>query len=209
MSTEYPKIKTLFVRDEATHKVHVGELRNPIYGLIKEWEWTEKIDGTNIRIIWDGAKITFGGRTESAQIPAKLLNWLNAQIHAEALYTTFGDTPAVVFGEGYGAGIQKGGNYSPEQRLIVFDVLVEGRWWLDRENTADVAGKLGLKIVPYWGTASLEDAVEAVRAGFASPLALDTIGEEVYAEGLVGRTAQPLFDKHGDRLIVKIKTRDF
>jgi len=65
--------------------------------------------------------------------------------------------------------------------------------------------KLGLDVVPFIGEMSLEEATEMVRAGFPSRLN----GGQVQAEGLVGRTAEPLFDKKGSRLIVKLKTKDF
>lgn len=26
------------------------------------WHWTEKVDGTNIRVIWDGHRVSFGDR---------------------------------------------------------------------------------------------------------------------------------------------------
>jgi len=67
---EYPKIETLFNRDEKTFKVYPDQLRNSVYGIIKTWQFTEKIDGTNIRIIWNDGKLTFGGRSDNAQIPA-------------------------------------------------------------------------------------------------------------------------------------------
>lgn len=207
---EYPKIETLFNRDEKTHKVYPDQLRNPVYGIIKEWEWTEKIDGTNIRAMWDGSAVRFGGRTEAAQIPAKLFMWLQEHITSESMRLAFGETPAIVYGEGYGAGIQKGGgNYSPHQQMIVFDVLVEGKWWLSMPNVKDVAAKLNLDVVPEVGCMTLDQAVAMVRGGFNSPEALRKCGVTFRAEGLVGRTIEPLFDKHGHRLIVKVKTRDF
>jgi hypothetical protein len=52
---------------------------------------------------------------------------------------------------------------------------------------------------------TLEEATEKVRAGFPSLLN----GGKKQAEGMVGRTAEPLFDKKGSRLIVKLKTKDF
>jgi hypothetical protein len=68
-----------------------------------------------------------------------------------------------------------------------------------------VAAKLGLDVVPFVGEMTLEQATEMVRAGFPSLLN----GGQIQAEGLVGRTAEPLFDKKGARLIVKLKTKDF
>jgi hypothetical protein len=202
---EYHKIETLFWRDDATHKVKPGVLKNPVYGIIKSWQWTEKIDGTNIRCIWKEGKLSFGGKTDNASIPADLVKTLYETISADKFKEIFPDVDAVVYGEGYGAGIQKGGLYSPVKKLIVFDVLVGGKWWVNFENTMDIAMKLGLETVPFIGDMTLEEGVAMVREGFQS-----RIGEgQARAEGLVGRTVETLFDKKGSRLIVKLKSKDF
>lgn len=202
--SEYHKIETLYERDMATHKVNPAVLKNRTYGLLKTWCFTEKIDGTNIRCVWQDGKLTFGGKTDNAQIHADLVKWLYENVREDAMRGIFPDENAVVYGEGYGAGIQSGGGYSPTKKLIVFDVLVGGKWWLDWENTCDVAGKLGLDTVPFVGEMTLEQATEMVRQGFTSKL-----GSNPPAEGLVGRPAETLFDKKGARLILKLKTKDF
>ena len=206
---EYPKIETLFERDEKTHKVYPDKLRNPVYGIFKKWQFTEKIDGTNIRVMWQDGKLKLGGRTDNASIPADLVQLLYETIDMQKLRDTFGDTSAIIFGEGYGAGIQKGGGYSKTKQFIVFDVLVDNKWWLNWENTCDIAKKFGLKTVPFIGECTLEEGVIFVRNGFESILARENNDECVPAEGLVGRTVETLFDKKGSRIIIKLKTRDF
>lgn len=205
---EYPKIETLYERDERTHKLKPELiLKNRVYGIIKSWHWTEKIDGTNIRCIWNNltGKLTFGGRTDNAQIHSDLIKYLYENVAADKLRDIFPDVDAIIYGEGYGAGIQKGGgNYSPTKKLIIYDVLIGGQWWMNWENTCDIATKLGLDVVPYVGEMTLEEATEKVRIGFPSAL-----GNYALAEGMVGRTVEPLFDKKGHRLIVKLKTKDF
>ena len=124
----------------------------------------------------------------------------------ENMKTVFPDVSAVLYGEGYGAGIQKGGGgYSEKKKFILFDVLVDGKWWLNWEAVIDVAAKLHLDAVPFLGEMTLEAATEKVRAGFPSMVN----GATVQAEGMVGRPAETLFDKKGARLIVKLKTKDF
>lgn len=212
---EFHKIETLYHRDEKTHKVIAGILKNPVYDLIKTWQWTEKIDGSNIRCIWEPVidtktadrpeSLRFGGKTDNAQVHPDLIRWLYENVKVEKLREVFPDTDAVIYGEGYGAGIQKGGIYGPTKKLIVFDVLVGGKWWLSGRNVADVAMRLGLDVVPDFGEMTLEAATEIVRQGFPTRLG-ESKGP---AEGLVGRPAETLFDKKGARLIVKLKTKDF
>lgn len=214
--SEYHKIETLYQRDEKTFKVDPSILKNRVYGIIKTWNWTEKVDGTNIRIIWDPTQkfpesprpsLSFGGKSDNAQIHADLIKWLYQNVSTSKLAEVFPTDTAVIYGEGYGAGIQKGGgDYSPEKKIIVFDVLVAGKWWLAEEDMRDVAAKLGLDAVPSFGEMTLEEATEFVRKGFKSRCAINNSKE---AEGLVGRPIEALFDKKGSRLIVKLKTKDF
>lgn len=213
--SEYHKIETLYERDEKTFKLKPELiLKNRVYGIINPWIWTEKIDGTNIRAIWkpcymatdEPAKaLTFGGKTDNAQIHADLVKWLYANISAEKLLAIFPDTAVVIYGEGYGPGIQKGGGlYADEKKLIIFDVKV-GDWWLSDENMRDVASKLEIEAVPLIGEMTLAEATEKVRVGFPSLLN----GGKARAEGMVGRPCEALFDKKGSRVIVKLKTKDF
>ena len=73
---EYHKIETIFERDPETFIVNPALLKNPVISTIKEWEVDEKIDGTNVRIILsEDGKISFGGRTDRAQLPSDLFNY--------------------------------------------------------------------------------------------------------------------------------------
>jgi hypothetical protein len=214
--------------------------KNRVYDILKTWVWTEKVDGTNIRVIWDPcwipqptpttevevlrehidqayadpeavypshSDLTFGGKTNAAQIPADLYTFLSRNVLVEKLRGIFPETRAVIYGEGYGPGIQKGGgDYRADKGLILFDVLVGDKWWLSYENVADIASQLSLPVVPLIGEMSLEEATEMVRVGFKSRCA---INPEKMAEGLVGRPVETLFDKKGHRLITKLKTKDF
>lgn len=213
---EFHKIETLFERDKKTLKVFSDKLNNPVYGILKTWQFTEKIKGTNIRCIWHPPdphggipSLSFGGKTDNAQIYTDLVKWLYENITIEKMGLVFPDTDAIVYGEGCGAGIEKGGGYSKTKQMIVFDVLVAGKWWLNWENTCDVAKKLGLKTVPFIGNMTLEKGVEMVKKGFDSILAKENTGEIMPAEGIVGRTVETLFDKKGSRIIIKLKTKDF
>lgn len=203
---EYPKIDTLFERDER-FVVDPGKLKKPVLGTINTWDVTEKIDGTNIRVMLsEDGTVQFGGRSDKAQLPADLLNKLAAMLPQDGLREALwlnGPVSAVLFGEGYGAGIQKGGCYRADKSFILFDVLVGGKWWLDREAVDDIAGKLGVEVVPYLGRMSLQQIVDLVRVPFASK-----IGTGV-AEGVVARPIEPLFDRKGERVIIKLKTKDF
>lgn len=210
---EYHKIETLFERDENFNVT--DKLKMPVLETIKVFDVTEKIDGTNIRIMLDKeGNLNVGGRTDNAQIPTSLLKVLFPMFPIEKMKEVFWregvPVSVVLYGEGYGAGIQKcGGNYRKDKSFRLFDVLIDGRWWLDWKNTEDVASKLGIKTAPILGRWSLEEIIEKVKIGIKSVTAQEDSGTDCMAEGIVGRTIEPLFDKRGRRVIIKLKTIDY
>ena len=168
-----------------------------------QWEWTEKVDGTNIRIGIDAdGTYRVGGRTERAQIPAVLLDSIAALNLREKLPGVT-DGPICLYGEGYGGSIQKAGaTYGNPQRFVLFDVRI-GDWWLLQPDVNDIASKLGIDVVPIVGRGTLAEGEEHVRHGMVS-----TWGA-FEAEGIVCRPMVPLFDRRGRRVIVKLKTKDY
>ena len=204
--SEYHKINSIFKRDRTTNRLIEGDWSVPEFEYLSDniWTWTEKVDGTNIRVVFHDGAITFGGRTDAAQIPAQLVGRLNERFlpKISLLSEAFPDG-CVLYGEGYGAKIQKGGgHYRQDQDFVLFDVRC-GRWWLQREDVEDVAAKLVLDVVPVIGSGTLKDAVELARAGIRS-----TWGE-FEAEGIVARPKVELQTRGGHRIIAKIKCRDF
>lgn len=203
---EYTKINTIWKRDERG-QICLGEFATPEFEFLadNEWEWTEKVDGTNVRVGFDGdSGLEFGGRTADAQMPTKLISALRGMFPgSQPFVDVFGESQAVLYGEGYGAGIQGGGgNYSPSQTFVLFDVTV-GAWWLGRDDVLDVAQKLGLRTVPIVGTGTLVWASNQAKEGLTSDWGAFP------SEGLVGRTRPDLFSRKGERIMAKIKTRDF
>ncbi len=207
---EYHKIETVFNRDiEGSKKLIEGDYRNDAIRFTKDlpWEFTEKIDGTNIRIMWDGHRISYGGRTEAANIPAHLMNRLLELFgneETEQLFEqTFGEKEVILFGEGYGAKIQKvGGLYRSDASFILFDVMINGNYQ-PRAMVEQAARQFGLEVVPIVLVGTIADAVT-----FVKEKPMSTIGKAPM-EGVVGRPMVELNDRCGNRLIVKIKVRDF
>jgi ATP-dependent RNA circularization protein (DNA/RNA ligase family) len=207
--TEYHKIQTVFKRDPANkHKTLLeGEWTLPEFEYLKDnkWIFTEKVDGTNIRIIYKDGKITYGGRTDRAQIPATLVERLNDRFIplTETIKSGFGDADMCLYGEGYGAKIQKGGGkYREDQDFVLFDIKV-GDWWLQRSDVENIAEEYGLDVVPILGEGTLEDMVNQARNG------IDSTWGDFQAEGYVARPSTELKTRAGHRVITKIKCKDF
>ena len=136
---EYEKIETIFKRDLDTKKIIEGQYRNKTIEYLKDciWEFSEKVDGTNIRVVWDGHKVMFYGRTDKAQIPSFLLTKLQelfgGNTNEEIFEQLFGASQVVLYGEGYGAKIQNGGGYRDDVSFILFDIEINGIY-LERES---------------------------------------------------------------------------
>jgi len=206
---EYIKIHTVFKRDMFSKKLleEIYSFEEFEYLSNNIWVFTEKVDGTNIRVMWDGKNISFGGRTNNAQIPAFLIKKLQDIFspQQQKFIEKFGtETNGVcLYGEGYGAKIQKGGgNYREDQSFVLFDVKI-GEWWLCRKDIEDIAGFFGIDIVPVIGEGTLIEMVEKTRKGFKS------YWGDFIAEGIVARPKTALLFRDGKPLITKIKYKDF
>ena len=218
--TEYQKINTLFKRD-SNNVIMPDAWADPMFEYLAntKWEATEKVDGTNIRIIitppaTEGAPVgvEFRGRTDAAQIPEHLLKRLEELFPVDKMTEQL--NPAVrpmkdtivLYGEGYGEKIQSGGRYTKGGAdFILFDIRV-GDWWLLRDKVESIADVLGIKAVPLVGYMTIPEAVEFVRRGFTSMIAADPT---LPAEGLVLKTPMGLLDRTGHRIVAKVKTVDF
>lgn len=206
--SEYHKINTIYKRDMASPKKTLieGDWSAPEFECLANaaWQFTEKVDGTNIRVVLSGDSVSFGGRTDNAQIPAKLFARLQELFPADKVRGAFEPSVnAVLYGEGYGASIQKaGGNYGPID-FVLFDVRVGPQWWLRRDAVDDIARKLGVRSVPVIGEGTLLDAVAMAKAGIKS-----TWGD-FESEGIVARPKAELLTRSGHRIVAKVKCRDF
>lgn len=211
---EYPKINTVFKRDQGTNfktLIH-GDYSEDAFAYLANnmWQFTEKVDGTNIRVMVGNdisplnGGVALGGKTDAAQIPATLIAKLQERFLPQAalLHEIFPDG-GCLYGEGYGAKIQKGGGkYRPDQDFVLFDIKV-GDFWLQRAALEEVAGKLDIDIVPVIGNGNLGDMVAMARQGFSSSWG------NFPAEGIVARPACELRSRSDHRIITKIKSIDF
>lgn len=208
----YIKIDTPFERDnDGTKKLIDGKFRNETVEYLKDNKWlcSEKIDGTNIGVVWNGHKVSFQGRTERAQIPTQLVNKLNelfgGTINEEMFEQKFGEMNVILFGEGYGPKIQKGGGlYRDNVSFILFDVyLSDQNLWLKRDAVEDIAKSFGIDVVDIVLTGTLQEAIDFVKTKPKSHIGTANM------EGLVCRPTVELLDRMGRRVITKIKVCDF
>ena len=74
---------------------------------------------------------------------------------------------------------------------------------MKREDVSDVATTLGIEVVPEIGHGTLREMVELVREGFCSQWG------DFQGEGIVARPLVELKARNGERIITKLKHKDF
>jgi hypothetical protein len=188
--------------------------------------WDDPMEGSKLEGV--AFTVRIAGKTDNAQIPKNLLKHMQEKYPDEKVLASLGlkrfipveewelehnwlsydQIPNIytIYGEGYGLGIQKGGNYIKNgNEFIVFDVKVNDIY-LKTDARDSIAEKLGAPIVPFMGYFTLDEAIDFVRKGFKSTIAENP---DYMAEGLVLRTELGLRNRMGKRLIVKVKYEDF
>lgn len=212
--TEYHKIHTVFKRSpEDNYKTLLyGEWTIPEFDYLQDniWEFTEKLHGTNIRVVYNTNTNTYEikGKTDKAEVPPSLREWIDgAFVDTNKLASLFTDQKSyyevVFYGEGVGPKIQKGGgNYGSQQHLVLFDIRV-GPWWLSRNDIEQIAREIGVGFAPVFGWGSLHNMVTLCEEGIQSKYG------EFAAEGIVARPQVEMQTSDGSRIITKLKTKDF
>lgn len=173
--------------------------------LFKELYALEKVHGTSANISWKEGKVSYFPGGESLSRFKSLFNEERLVKH----FTELGHEEVVVYGEAYGGSCQKMSYmYGPELRFIVFDVFINNIW-LDVPSMDEVATRLEQEVVPWrkivCDLAAIDNERDrpsevAVRRGFT---------EEHIREGVVLRPLAEMFNRYGERMIVKHKHEKF
>ena len=230
---KYPKINTLFKRDKDNKFVIMpGMYSEPIFEYIDRWTVSEKIHGMNIRIIYefDGETETliFSGRTDNAQLPVFLYEKLMQLFdkvklrrvfvkHDNVLLDKYQPIKIILFGEGYGNKIQKGGgNYiSDGVDFALFDIYVYESnldrsvrgWWLNQESVYEIAKQLKINFATQTlGVLTKDQIIERVKNKTKSLMAEN---EDHIAEGIVARADPPILFRNGHPVAFKLKVEDY
>ena len=213
--TKYAKFSSPFKKDEK-FKNMMDENQYLPEG---RWIKTEKIDGTNIRIILtkpddiNKREILIGSRKlilnpddKSSNIYYDCLK----EVNLNKLNEYFDDinSTIIIYGEGYGAGIQKGGKYSSKKNFRIFDIRI-GEAYQDYEYIKKVCIDNQLNIVPVLGVVRYIDYTSCVNdlKQFKETLLKEGSGGK--PEGIVYKFEPVLLNKYKERLIFKIKFKDF
>lgn len=189
---------------------------------------TEKIHGTNFRVIVPATAqsvddIRFGSRNHEVSrtgmfYGGRPVAWFLARMWLLTLLLDYSKSCGIgvdvtLFGEAYGAGIQKGVRYFPDDESVgfaAFDIMV-GDEFLTFEEFMEVCSDCSIPTAPivWYGKPSLE----AFDALLEQPSALGRCNgvddPTNLAEGVVIRPTQIQRDVYGEWPIVKHKSKSF
>jgi hypothetical protein len=213
--TTYTKYSSPFKKDEKF--MNTTELSQKLPK--GRWIKTEKVDGTNIRIILDTQdenrerNFYIGSRklilNQNDKSSNQFFDCLN-DINIFKLIEYFKDVKQtiIIYGEGYGAGVQKGGIYSPKKNFRVFDIRI-GNAYQDWEYIEKVCIDNQLNIVPVIGECEELNYEECIKSLNEFQNTLINEGDGGKPEGVVYKFEPVLLNKYGERLIFKVKFKDF
>ena len=174
-----------------------------------QWIWSEKLDGTNIRIYANWSEqygihtFEVKGKDENSSTPKDLLEWIKNWIYenSQIVSDLFAAEDIILYGEGVGTKIQKVGHNFGNQHFKLFDVYING-FWLQKDDVLDIANKLSLDTPITW-IGTIQDAINKVKTIPVSSFGNFTI------EGYVGQPIVRLNDAKQKRITTKIKVCDF
>lgn len=193
------------------NKLMIGSWTTPEFDALQNhnWVWTMKADGTNIRVNWDGIRVSFGGRTEKMVMPGPLGEALEKMFPEEIMESVFGPSKFTLFGEGIGPGIQKGGGlYCSSPTFVMFDAYAyhgDAGVFLRPDDMRQLASSLGIDAIPYYGTFTPLEAIARVNESKEWGNFGMFPNVKIH-EGLVGKPVGDLRDRAGARIQMKVKT---
>lgn len=229
----YPKILAPFKRETNKSKyVNESLWSKPEFKMLKdvEWVWTAKADGTSIKLYWNGDKVQFFGHTDKSQLSKLTLDYLNKTFgtpEAESVFESlYGSNEVNVYGEFCSKEMNE--DYGHQNGMFyVFDVqnATSGKWW-DRNSVVEFADSFDIQAVPIMLKGTIDKAVSFVRLAnrtwnkdFKTSYFISNkeksylvdcpFSESAKLEGLVGRLPYELLDANGERIITKVKCKDY
>lgn len=229
----FPKILAPFKREDNKSKfVTEGLWSKPEFELLKNicFSWTFKVDGTSICLEWDGTKCLIHGHTDKSQIPPKLNRCLIDTFctsEAETIFEQlFFDKHMFIYGEGCSSETNQSYGHL-DGAFYIFDVqnADTGKFWT-RDIVEEFAKRFNIDYVREMCVGTIKDATTWIKLAKASwnddkyhTTFLNASNGNSYKvenpygkypiEGLVGRPQIELLDSNKERIITKVKCKDF
>lgn len=179
---------------------------------------TEKIHGTNVRIMWSpkNGGLVLGSREniiyKDGNRAGELYGFTEFMTNHPVLENFFHNSAEfddyVFYGEFYGSSIQKGVKYADQKQLRIFDVRKPDGDFVDWEDVKSICAKVGFDVVPEIDIGIFDISyLESVRDNI-SVVGKQNGFEEANNtwEGIVLKPTRMQRDRHGEWMMAKYKS---
>ena len=171
------------------------------------WTYKRKLNGENMRVLWDGDQAIWNGRTDSFTPNKETTEYMNSKFAEEIFEEKFGrDKIVLLFGERMGPKTQGNELELESTEFVLFDINIAGVW-LEPKNIQAIADYFGLRTCydfmrPIDSSRNYSETLENL-------INLTAQGEFKDWEGIVAIPSTGVFNRKGDRIICKIKNQDY
>lgn len=219
MSHNYPKITSPFKRTEEHGKtVNINVPFDDYAKMFIEsnirFTGSEKVDGTNLNIIYDGNHIQYRGHTDKTTWNPEVEEYIKSRFltpeFEQMCEQKFGENEIQLSGELIGPKIQGNLYKLSEYKFILFDIynITTDAWW-NQSTVTEIAEYLNLERVKVISSHTIKEWLEQAfyncesGCGYKSSLC-----DSTEIEGVVIRPEMELCKANGERVIYKLKVKD-
>lgn len=171
------------------------------------WNFKRKLDGQNMRVYWNGEQTLWNGKSDAFQCGAELTEYMNETFLEELFEEHFGrDVDVVLYGEHMGPKVQGNELELKKSEFVLFDVWLQGHW-LCPEAIVEVAKNFNIKTC--YDYMMYDNDVAKYEEKLTTLIDRVAYGNYDGWEGIVATPVVDLRDSSGNRIVVKIKNRDY
>ena len=186
-----------------------GSYREPELEYLAKNPWTykRKLNGENMRVLWDGDQAVWNGRTDNFSTDTTTAEYMNSTFAEEIFEEKFGrDKIVLLFGEHMGPKTQGNELCLDSTEFVLFDVNIASVW-LEPKSLQSIANYFGLRTC--YDYMRPEDEERDYTDTLENLIDLTVRGEFADWEGIVAVPSTGVFNRKGDRIICKIKNQDY
>ena len=171
------------------------------------WTYKRKLNGENMRVLWDGDQAIWNGRTNNFTPNRETTEYMNSTFAEEIFEEKFGrDKQVLLFGERMAPGAQGNELGLEKTEFVLFDVKI-ANVWLEPESVRAIAEYFRLRTC-YDFMRSIDKARNYTES-LEKLIELCSVGDFSEWEGIVAIPATGVFNRKGERIICKIKNQDY
>lgn len=211
----YPKIQSPYKRNETG--VFIPEFSLQVFSYLFDNIWLiyEKIDGFNVRVIWDGENVHFNGKSDNTAFTVAQLSYLNS-IFKPNLFAPF--DPCVIYGELVGPKCNGNVYKLKEHEFVLFDSYrsSNAEWnklsnagWQGTDFLDELCTLFKIRRSPCIAVMPLRYCVrQFLNKTLDTSYMISTMFPGMASEGFILRPECELTTSRNERVITKLKFRD-